>query len=97
MLRALLFTTIAMLTSGREPGVDAIRQPKPVVYRAERCSYQTHGQRVTCHGDVIVTREDVRISCQRLEAELDSAGRIVKLACHDQVEIVTRSRVARSD
>jgi lipopolysaccharide export system protein LptA len=97
MLRAPLLLTIALTLLGAAPVGNALRQPKPVGYRAERCSYQAQGQRVTCQGNVVVTRDDVRISCQRLEAEIDAAGRIIKLACHEQVEIVTQSRVARSD
>ena len=97
MWRAAWLTTIALATMGAAPGVDVFKQPKAVGYRAERCSYEARGQRVTCSGNVVVTREDVKISCQRLEAEIDAAGRIVKLACHEQVEIVTQSRVARSD
>jgi lipopolysaccharide export system protein LptA len=97
MTRTILLTALALLTPALAAGVNVLKQPKAVGYRAERCSYQSREQRVSCSGNVVVTREDVRISCQRLEAELDGAGRIVKLECHDQVEIVTQSRVARSD
>jgi lipopolysaccharide export system protein LptA len=93
----LQLTIIAMLTSILTPGGDSLKKPKAVVYRAERCTYEARGQRVSCRGDVVVTRDDLRISCQRLDADLDAAGRILKLACQEKVEIVTQSRVARSD
>lgn len=97
-MRGAVLILLAMLPlAASAQGVKLLSKPKPVGYRAERCRYEARGRRTICTGRVVVTREDLRISCQRLVAELDAAGRISKLSCRDKVEIVTAGRVARSD
>lgn len=76
---------------------DMFRQPKPISYRADRCRYQAQGQRAECNGNVVVTRHDMRITCDDFFANLDRKGRIIKVQCKGNVHIITKNRVAKSD
>ncbi|MFH1810725.1 MAG: LptA/OstA family protein [Pseudomonadota bacterium] len=97
MWRTISFALAVLMSGLLHAQVDQVlARRRPIAYQADRCRYEARGRRALCSGQVVVTRDDLRIRCQELEAEIDARGRIVRLACRREVEIVTSDRVARS-
>lgn len=98
-VKRFFFIALALLVAfgAHAQQIDQLKRPKAIGYSADRCRYEARGRRATCTGHVVVRRSDLRIACDRLEAEMDSRGRVIRLSCQRNVEIVTAGRVARSD
>lgn len=76
---------------------NALKKAKAISYRADRCRYTAAKQKADCHGNVVVTRSDMRISCDSFQARFDNRGRIIHVLCSGHVNIVTKKRIAKSE
>ncbi len=76
-------------------------RPSPVRVDAENVVYAFQKHEVTFTGKdgkpVTLTRDDARLSCQRLLAQTDDAGQIVSAACTGDVRLVRAQRTVTCD
>ncbi len=70
---------------------------KAISYRADQCRYLATEQKASCKGNVVVTRSDLRLTCDHFDAKFDNKGRIVHVLCRGHVHIITKDRVAKSE
>jgi lipopolysaccharide export system protein LptA len=75
-------------------GAAAPRPAVPVDVQADSIEYRYKERRTVMTGDPLVTltREDARLVCRRLVAEMDDAGRIARATCHDDVKLTRGDR-----
>lgn len=91
-----LAIALAALAGAAAPAAEAAR-PAPVRVDADTVVYAFQKREVTFTGKdgkpVTLTRDDARLSCQRLVARTDDAGQIVTAACTGTVRLASGARV----
>ena len=95
-MTAALVLALAALAGAAAPAVEA-EKPTPVRVDAEEVHYAFQKREVTFSGKgarpVTMTRDDARLTCQRLVARTDDAGQIVAATCTGDVRLTRGPRV----
>lgn len=101
-MTAALATLLAALAGAALPVAESPRgRAAPVHVDADEVHYAFQKREVTFTGKdgkpVTLTRDDARLSCQKLLAQTDEAGQIVSAACTGDVRLVRAQRTVTCD
>lgn len=94
-----LLLAVAALAAAPVTSTLAVRGGGPVRVDAEEVHYAFQKREVTFTGKrpVTMTRDDAKLTCQRLVAKSDEAGEIVTAVCQGSVKLVRGERTVTCD